>query len=139
MKKLTNKYIYIISIILILTIIAYVNINQNNIDSNQLQLEFLEIILSTRNQNIIDSNQEIPINEQKIRDNIISEAIGIIQYESMIKFGKKKVIEINVTNKDVKSLVEELILIINNKQKIIQKIDWLDMMTTEKILRKYLK
>ena len=64
MKKLTNKYIYIISIILILTIIAYVNINQNNIDSNQLQLEFLEIILSTRNQNIIDSNQEIPINEQ---------------------------------------------------------------------------
>ncbi len=64
MKKLTNKYIYIISIILILTIIAYVNINQNNIDSNQLQLEFLEIILSTRNQNIIDSNQEISINEQ---------------------------------------------------------------------------
>ena len=78
-------------------------------------------------------------NEQKIRDNIISEAIGIIQYESMIKFGKKKVIEINVTNKNVKRLVEELILIINNKQKIIQKIDWLDMMTTEKILRKYLK
>ena len=78
-------------------------------------------------------------NEQKIKDNIISEAIGIIQYESMIKFGKKKVIEINVTNKNVKSLVEELILIINNKQKIIQKIDWLDMMTTEKILRKYLK
>jgi len=63
MKKLTNKYIYIISIILILTIIAYVNINQNNIDSNQLQLEFLEIILSTRNQNIIDSNQEISIND----------------------------------------------------------------------------
>ena len=77
--------------------------------------------------------------EQKIKDNIISEAIGIIQYESMKKFGNNKIIEINVTDKNVKSLVKELTLIINDKQKIIQKIDWLNIMTTEKILRKYLK
>ena len=72
-------------------------------------------------------------------DNIISEAIGIIQYESMKKFGNDKIIEINVTDKNVKSLVKELILIINYKQKIIQKIDWLNIMTSEKMLRKYLK
>ena len=57
----------------------------------------------------------------------------------MKKFGNNKIIEINVTDKNVKSLVKELTLIINDKQKIIQKIDWLNIMTTEKILRKYLK
>ena len=81
MKKLTNKYIYIILIISILTIIAYININQNNIDSNQLQLEFLEVILSTRNQDIIDSNQEISTNEQiKLEEMIINKNLKNLVY-----------------------------------------------------------
>ena len=81
MKKLTNKYIYIILIISILTIITYININQNNIDSNQLQLEFLEVILSTRNQDIIDSNQEISTNEQiKLEEMIINKNLKNLVY-----------------------------------------------------------
>lgn len=76
---------------------------------------------------------------QKIKDNIISEAIGIIQYESRKKYGKNKVFEVDVTNKNIKNIIKELTLIINKKQKITQKIDWLDIMISEKILRKYLK
>tara|TARA_B100001167_G_scaffold189682_1_gene154858 strand:- start:31 stop:591 length:561 start_codon:yes stop_codon:yes gene_type:complete len=78
-------------------------------------------------------------NDQKIKDNIISEAIGIIQYESRKKYGKNKVFEINVTDKNIKNIIKELTLIINKKQKIIQKIDWLDIMISKKILREYLK
>ena len=99
MKKLTNKYIYIISIILILTIIAYVNINQNNIDSNQLQLEFLEIILSTRNQNIIDSNQEIPINEQiKLEEIMINKNLKNFVYLTNAGDGSNNIFLVLINN-----------------------------------------
>lgn len=77
-------------------------------------------------------------NEIKIRDNIVSEMIGTIYYNTLKKYGHNKTFEINVSDRNIEEVVNEMILIINNKSNIQTHVDWLDVVSKSIKLRKYL-
>tara|TARA_B100000029_G_scaffold516705_1_gene632923 strand:- start:5924 stop:6484 length:561 start_codon:yes stop_codon:yes gene_type:complete len=76
--------------------------------------------------------------ESKIKDNIVSELIGTICYETSMKYGNEKTFEIDVTNKEVETIVNEINDIIINDKKISNNIDWLESAHKSEKLRRYL-
>lgn len=62
----------------------------------------------------------------KIRQNITSEILGITLYDSIKKFGRKKIIEFDTTKTSSKEIIKHLILALNDDSKRrIENIDWM--------------
>ena len=76
--------------------------------------------------------------ESKIKDNIVSELIGTICYESIMKYGENITFEIDVSNQSVDSIVNEIHNKISNEIKVTKNIDWLESAYKSENLREYL-
>ena len=76
--------------------------------------------------------------ESKIKDNVISELIGTICYDSIMKYGDNKTFEIDVSNQSVDNIVNDIYNIIINDIKSTNNIDWLESAYKSKNLREYL-
>ena len=76
--------------------------------------------------------------ESKIKDNIVSELIGTICYESIMRYGNNKTYEINVSNQSVDNVVDEINNIIDNNIRSTNNIDWLELAHKSENLRRYL-
>ncbi len=64
--------------------------------------------------------------DEKIKDNIASEILGICAYEALRKFGKDKVAEFDTTGRDAKEVAEEIIKVMKGEiPKRVGFIDWL--------------
>ncbi len=73
--------------------------------------------------------------DSKAKDNLASEILGIITHDSVKQF-KGKVIEIDCTGKDVNTVVDEILKIVNKKQEgMVGHIDWLGLVVKNNDLR----
>lgn len=76
--------------------------------------------------------------EQKARDNITSEIIGLLVFDALKKFGKKKVLEVDSTGKKAERVAQEVISVIKGRSKgSLGKIDWLSLVARRGELQKF--
>ena len=76
--------------------------------------------------------------ESKIKDNIVSELIGTVCYDSIMRYGNNKTFEIDVSNQSVNNIVDEIHNIVTNNIKSTNTIDWLESAQKSENLREYL-
>lgn len=82
------------------------------------------IVLRKNPYELIPIYQSRNYSKDKIKDNIGSEALGIIFFDSISKFGAKKTCQINTTNLNVEESVKKTIDAIQDKIQSDQ-VDWL--------------
>jgi adenylate kinase len=78
----------------------------------------------------------------KVRENVASEILGTSLYDSLKTFGKRKVVEFDTTGKSPKETAEEILAILQNKQKSKPKllgIDWLILVSEKGDMRRFFK
>ena len=96
------------------------------------------IVLRCEPDILIDRYKERDYDELKIKDNLVSELIGTIQYNTVMKYGNDKTFEIDVSNKNVSNIVDEITMIINDERISKDRIDWIDYASKSNKLRRYL-
>ncbi len=75
--------------------------------------------------------------QQKIQDNLISEILGTIMYDSLKKF-KDKVKEIDVTGKNVSDIINILLHMTEGREIIsLASVDWLSLLESKGDLKKF--
>lgn len=76
-------------------------------------------------------------NARKIYENVLAEILSVITINAIEKFGENKVFEIDVTNKSIDTIVNEIIDIVRNREKYKpgQLIDWLTILSPDEITR----
>lgn len=64
--------------------------------------------------------------KEKIHDNILSEILDYFLIKSIEIFGKDKIIEINVTKKNVENVINEILNYLQNRKNCIGIVDWIE-------------
>ena len=91
------------------------------LNSNQIS----KIIVLRKNPyDLIPVYQRRKYSKDKIKENIGSEALGIIFYDSISKFGPEKTLQIDITSQKVEDSVKKTIAIIQDEIQSDQ-VDWL--------------
>ena len=80
----------------------------------------------------------------KVRENVASEILGISLYDSLKTFGKSKVVEFDTTGKTPKETGDDILAILQNKQKSRPKpkligTDWLNLVSEKDDIRRFFK
>lgn len=76
--------------------------------------------------------------KDKIKNNLITELIGVISYECLEKFGEKKIIELDTTSIGSEDTATIIMSILNSKEYKRNDIDWTSEYINNKNLRKYI-
>jgi len=77
---------------------------------------------------------------QKLWENLASEILDVCLVDALKLHDKRKVCEVNVTNKDVENVVHEILDVLSGrKQCNVGIVDWLGKLESEGILDEYLK
>jgi len=95
------------------------------LNSNQITKA---IVLRKNPYNLIPTYQKRDYPKEKIKDNIGSEVLGVIFYDSISKFGPKKTLQVDVTNQSVDESVKKIIGVIKGKIQS-DEVDWLIMVS----------
>jgi len=93
------------------------------------------IVLRRNPYELIPVYKERAYTEEKIRDNVGSEVLGIIAYDAINQFGDKA-IQVDVTGKNISEITEKVLNIINGKE-ISEEVDWLDLVIKKNDLKKF--
>jgi adenylate kinase len=76
--------------------------------------------------------QERGYSEEKVLENLASEVLDVCLSDAVTRYGVEKVDEIEVTNKDVDEVIEEIIDVLNGRTKAKSgKVDWLGKLEEE--------
>ena len=94
------------------------------------------IILRKNPYKLIPVYKKRKYSQKKIIENVGSEILGIIEYDSITKFGMKKTFQINVTNLTPVQIVNKIKLVLKNRFKG-DKVDWLDIVASKGDLAKF--
>jgi adenylate kinase len=73
---------------------------------------------------------------QKIKDNIGSEILGVILYDSLEKFGAEKTLQVNVTSKSIEEVTKKVADIIQGEI-FTEEVDWLSEVSEKNDLEKF--
>ena len=73
---------------------------------------------------------------EKIKDNIGSEILGVILYDTLEKFGPEKTLQVDVTSKTVKEITKMVLNIINGGI-FTEEVDWLTEVAEKNDLQKF--
>lgn len=104
------------------------------LDSNDVDLV---VVLRRSPYELREIYKERRYDESKAKDNLASEILGIITYDSVKQF-KDKVVEIDCTSKNVDTVVDEILRIVNKKQEgMLGHIDWLALVVKNNDLREF--
>ena len=102
------------------------------IEKNQVKL----VIILRRNPYQLETvYKERNYSEEKIKENIGSEILGVITHDTMEKF-EEKAFQIDVSEKNIEQVVERVLEIISKKENNEQ-VDWLDLVTKNNDLEKF--
>ncbi len=63
--------------------------------------------------------------KEKVKENVEAEILGICTYNALNEHPESKVCEVDVTNKEVDEVVEEIVNVLNNVKKCEVWVDWL--------------
>jgi len=76
----------------------------------------------------------------KVKENVSAEILGIVLYDTVKKFGKGKVCEIDTTNRKEEEVVKDIMdLLEYRKRKVLGLIDWLSLVEKDEGLLKFLQ
>lgn len=80
----------------------------------------------------------------KVTENVASEILGMSLYDSLKTFGKSKVVEFDTTGKTPKETADEILAVLQNKQKSKSKskligTDWLNLVSEKGDMRRFFK
>ena len=102
------------------------------IEKNQVKL----VIILRRNPYQLETvYKERNYSEEKIKENIGSEILGVITHDTMEKF-EEKAFQIDVSEKNIEQVVEKVLQVICKKENNEQ-VDWLDLVTKNNDLEKF--
>jgi len=102
------------------------------LEKNQIKIM---IVLRRSPYDLIKVYKNRKYSEEKIKENTGSEILGVIAHDAISRF-EEKVVQINITGKTIQEGEEKVIgLISGNKES--EKVDWLDLVTKNKDLRKF--
>jgi len=95
-----------------------------------------KIIVLRRNPNeLLEVYKKRGYSEEKAKENAGSEVLGIISFDTLTKFGDK-FYQIDVSGKSIKE-VTDIVLSIIKGNRLSEEVDWLDMITEKKDLKKF--
>ena len=94
------------------------------------------IILRKNPYKLIPIYKKRKYTQKKIIENVGSEILGIIEYDSIVSLGAKKTFQINATNLTPDKVVSKIRMIINRKSRG-DKIDWLELVAKKGDLAKF--
>ena len=93
------------------------------------------IVLRKSPYDLISVYKERKYTDEKSKDNLGSEVLGIIAHDAMSKF-QEKTFQINTSEKSIQEVVEKVMtLIYTNKGN--EEVDWLDLVTKNNDLKKF--
>ena len=93
------------------------------------------IVLRRNPYDLITVYKKREYTEEKTRENIGSEVLGIIAHDAINQFGTK-VFQVDVTGKSILEVAEKVLDIINGKS-TSDEVDWLDLVTKQNDLKKF--
>ena len=94
------------------------------------------IVLRKNPYALIQIYQSRGYSEKKIKDNIGSEALGIILYDSITKFGTEKTVQIDVSEKTIEETTKKVNGIIKGEI-TSEEIDWLPIISNKNDLKEF--
>ncbi|MFB5647569.1 MAG: shikimate kinase, partial [Candidatus Nitrosomaritimum yanchengensis] len=94
------------------------------------------IVLIKNPYDLIQIYQNRGYSQKKIKDNIGSEALGIILYDSLTKFGKDKTVQIDVSDKTIEETTKKVMGIIKGEV-TSEEIDWLPIISDKNDLKEF--
>jgi len=94
------------------------------------------IVLRKNPYDLIQIYQNRGYSKKKIKDNIGSEALGIILYDSLTKFGKDKTVQIDVSDKTIEETTKKVMAIIKGEI-TSEEIDWLPIISDKNDLKEF--
>ena len=93
------------------------------------------IILRRNPYDLVEVYKERDYSEKKIKENIGSEILGVIAYDTINKF-QEKAIQLDVSKKTIGQVTEDVFKIIS-EDKITEEVDWLELVREKNDLRKF--
>ncbi|MEM1586238.1 MAG: adenylate kinase family protein [Candidatus Bathyarchaeia archaeon] len=79
-------------------------------------------------------------NEKKIAENLAAEILDVCLYETVKRFGREKVCEIDVTSRDAEDAAQEILEVLSGlRERRVGIVDWLGKLEAENKLEEYLK
>jgi len=99
---------------------------------------FMVIVLRRNPDELKRLMEDRGFGEEKLRENLAAEILDVCLYDAVEAFGLDKVCEIDVSGKEVKEVVDEVISVLEGKSKcMVGVIDWLGKLDKEGRLRNF--
>ena len=93
------------------------------------------IVLRRSPYDLIEVYDERGYSDKKSKENASSEVLGVITYDAINQF-QDKVIQVNVTNRNVQEVLEKAESVISGNTDT-EEVDWLDLVTKNNDLKKF--
>ncbi len=94
------------------------------------------IVLRKNPYDLISVYKKREYSKEKIRDNLGSEALGIIFHDTIIQFGTEKTIQIDVTSQSIQETTKKVIDAIKGKIET-EEVDWLTTIAEKNDLKEF--
>ncbi len=99
------------------------------------------IVLRRNPYDLLNVYEKRGYTDEKSRENAGSEILGVTAFDAMGQFGEEKVVEINVTGKKIREIVEiidSMVMTVNpRKKESVGEVDWLEMVAKNDDLKKF--
>ncbi len=102
------------------------------LDKNKVKIV---IVLRRNPYDLISVYKERKYTDEKSKENLGSEVLGIIAHDAMNKF-QEKTFQINISEKSIKEIVEKVMKVISSNDGN-EEVDWLDLVTKNNDLKKF--
>jgi adenylate kinase len=128
---------------------------QNSIETNRKGLIFVghlapyvinpakidkAIVLRRSPYELVSVFQKRNYNIEKARENIASEILGIVLYDSVVSFGKGKIAEVDVTREMPSQTADRIVALLrNNSRPRVGIVDWLSLVNANGDLQRFLE
>lgn len=93
------------------------------------------IVLRRNPYDLLEVYKERGYSEKKSRENAGSEILGVIAFDTINQF-KEKTVEIDVSDKKIKEVIEKIETVISG-EKYSEQVDWLELVTKNDDLKKF--
>jgi len=102
------------------------------LDKNKVKIA---IILRRSPYDLVSVYKERKYTDEKSRENLGSEILGVIAHDTISKF-QEKAFQINTSGKSIQEVVEKVMTLISNNEGS-EEVDWLDLVTKNNDLKKF--
>jgi len=102
------------------------------LDKNKVKIV---IVLRRNPYDLIPVYKERKYTDEKSKENLGSEVLGVIAHDAISKF-QEKTFQINTSGKSIQEIVEKVMTMISNNEGN-EEVDWLDLVTKNNDLKKF--